>query len=153
PVGDVDQGAGKPKMPDPARAPLVRKAFELYATGRHNLDTLGDELFGFGLRNRRGGRVTRTGLSTLLNNPFYIGLIRIRKTGELFQGAHDPIITTSLFNRVKAVLAGKTNVRSERHDFLFRRLIRCVRCGYAMIGESQKGHAYYRCHTKSCPPT
>src|SRR2546422_5562400 len=52
PVGYVDQGAGKPKMPDPARAPLVRKAFELYATGRHNLDTLGDELFGFGLRNR-----------------------------------------------------------------------------------------------------
>jgi hypothetical protein len=52
-------------------------------------------------------RVTRTGLSTLLNNSFYIGLIRIRKTGELFQGAHEPIVSTPLFNRVKAVLREK----------------------------------------------
>lgn len=47
----------------------------------------------------------------------------------------------------------KANVRTDRHAFLFRRLVRCVHCGFATIGESQKGHAYYRCHTKNCPVT
>ena len=37
PIGYLDRGGGKPKEPDPARAPLVRVAFELYATADHNL--------------------------------------------------------------------------------------------------------------------
>src|SRR4029077_2705893 len=32
PIGYLDRGKGKPKEPDPAKAPLVRRAFELYAT-------------------------------------------------------------------------------------------------------------------------
>src|SRR2546429_3593635 len=40
PLGYLDQGKGKPKELDPVRAPLVRKAFELYGSGRYNLDTL-----------------------------------------------------------------------------------------------------------------
>src|SRR5215469_7474337 len=34
PIGYLDQGAAKPKTPDPIRGPLVRKAFELYVSGR-----------------------------------------------------------------------------------------------------------------------
>jgi hypothetical protein len=34
-----------------------------------------------------------------------------------------------------------------------RRLITCKLCGYSLIGETQKGHVYYRCHTKGCPTT
>ena len=151
PVGYLDCGKGKPKEPDPATAPLVRQAFELYATGRFTLDTLEDQLFRLGLRSRRGGRVTHTSLSTLLNNPFYIGLLRLRCTGETFPGAHEPLIPQSLFARVKDVLAGKVNPKVLQHDFLFRRLLRCARCGYSLIGERQKGHVYYRCHTRSCP--
>lgn len=44
PLGYKNAGAGKVKEPDPARAPLIRRAFELYATGRYSLDTLGEEL-------------------------------------------------------------------------------------------------------------
>src|SRR5437899_1697442 len=33
PPGYLDCGGGKPKEPDPVQAPLVRQAFELYATG------------------------------------------------------------------------------------------------------------------------
>src|SRR6059036_2194251 len=56
PVGYLDCGKGKPKELDPTKSPLVKMAFELYATGRHTLDSLGEELFRRGLRNRRGGR-------------------------------------------------------------------------------------------------
>jgi DNA invertase Pin-like site-specific DNA recombinase len=150
PIGYVDKGAGKPKEPDPAMAPLVRRAFELYETGRHNLDSLGQELHRIGLRNRTGGTVTRTGLSTMLNNPFYVGLIRIERTAETFLGIHQPLVPKSLFDRVGTLLRGKVCTRNYRHDFLFRRLLACANCDFSLIGELQKGHVYYRCHTKDC---
>jgi len=153
PLGYLDKGQGQPKVFDPVQAPLVRKTFELYGSGRYNLHQLSDETFRLGLRNRRGNRVTLNGLSVLLNNPFYIGLIKLKSTGELFPGAHEPLIPKSLFDRVQHILNRKTNTRSFRHDFLFRRLITCRPCGYSLIGEAQKGYTYYRCHTRGCLTT
>ena len=153
PVGYLDKGGGKPKEPDPIHGPLVRKTFELYATGEYSLETLRKHITKLGLRNRRGGEVSETGLSILLNNPFYIGIIKLKKTQETFQGVHEPLISKSLFDRVRAVLSGRINVKAQKHDFIFRRLLRCQSCGYNLIGEYQKGHCYYRCHTTECPTT
>lgn len=153
PIGYLDQGKGKAKTIDPIMGPLVRKAFELYGTGRYSLETLGEELHKFGLRNHHGGTVTRNGYSTLLNNSFYIGLIQIQKTGETFVGVHQPIIGKNLFDRVQAVLTGKTNAQTQRHAFQFRRMLACAGCQYSLIGERQKGHVYYRCHSRQCTGT
>jgi site-specific DNA recombinase len=153
PLGYLDMGQGKAKELDPARAPLVRRAFQLYATGSWTLEPLCEELYRSGLRNRRGGPVSINGLSTILNNPFYVGVIRLMSTGETFQGVHEPLIGKSLFDRVRLVLQGKFAARSQVHDFKFRRILKCADCGYALIGERQKGHVYYRCHTTDCPTT
>jgi DNA invertase Pin-like site-specific DNA recombinase len=150
PVGYLDRGAGRPKEKDPTKAPLILQAFELYATGNYSLPRLVDELDGLGLRNRAGRRVTLNGISTILNNPFYMGLIRLRKTKELFRGIHQPIVSKQLFDTVQNTLRGKTVPRLSRHDFVFRKLIRCKQCGSNLIAEVQKGHSYYRCHTKDC---
>jgi DNA invertase Pin-like site-specific DNA recombinase len=150
PVGYLDQGKGKAKIIDPIMGPIVRKAFELYGTGRYSLETLGQEIHRLGLRNRHGGAVTRNGLSTLLNNSFYMGLIQIQKTGENFVGIHPPIIGKTLFDRVHAVLTGKVSARTQHHAFQFRRMLACAGCQYSLIGERQKGRVYYRCHSKPC---
>src|SRR6266498_5351359 len=52
PLGYVDCGKGNRKELDPVRAPLIRKAFELYATGKYNLDTLVEEMYRVGLQNK-----------------------------------------------------------------------------------------------------
>lgn len=153
PIGYLDCGAGKPKAIDPVKGPLVRRLFEAYATGRYNLHALKDEAAKIGLRNRREGVVSINGLSTILRNPFYVGLIRIKRRREIYEGIHEPLIPKSLFDRVQAVLDGKLAARPEKHDFLFRRTVRCKTCGYALIGEKQKGFVYYRCHTSECPTT
>ena len=153
PIGYRDEGAGNPKSFNPITAPLVKRAFQLYATGRHNFFTLGDELFRLGLRNKRGGRVSKTGISVMLNNQFYIGLIHIKRTGETFQGKHPPLISKSTFDRVQQLLSGKIRNQGLRHEFLYRRKLRCIHCRYALIAEVQKGHTYYRCHTSTCPRT
>ena len=153
PLGYLNCGGGKPKEPDPRTAPLVRKAFEMYASCRYTLDQLSDELYRLGLRNRADARLTRGGLAKLLKNPFYFGLIRLRTTRETFSGVHRPLIPKSLYDRVQKVLSGKANTAVQKHDFVFRRLLKCRQCGNTLIGERQKGNHYYRCHTPDCPTT
>lgn len=153
PIGYLDNGGGKLKTPDPARAPYIRQAFELYSTGNFTLEGLAEHLGQLGLRTRGGRPVNAKRLSEMLNNPFYAGIILIRTSGERFEGKHEPLVSQETFDHVQQVLRGRSSVHQKRNDFLFRRLLRCSKCGYALIGERQKGHVYYRCHSKSCRGT
>jgi site-specific DNA recombinase len=153
PLGYQDNGAGKAKTIDPVTGPLVRKAFELYVTGNFTLYTLRDELFRLGLRNRGGGKVSMNGLSKILNNSFYMGIITIKRNGQVFQGNHESLISKHIFDTVQDVLQGRFHTRTNRHEFLFRRLVACQECGSTLIGEQQKGRAYFRCHTRTCSTT
>jgi len=153
PIGYLDNGAAKVKTIDPEKGPLVRQALEMYATGQWSIPTLVDELYRRGLRNHAGGKVTRTGLHTILRNPFYTGIIRIRAANQTFAGNHESLISKRTFDRIQDTLHGRVGTRTKVHDFPFRRFIKCGRCGYSLIGELQKGNVYYRCHTKTCPTT
>lgn len=153
PIGYLDNGQGKAKTIDPLKGPLIKLAFELYRTTKFTVPQLKDELFLQGLRNLGGGTVSVNGLSTILRNPFYMGVIRVRRTNQFFQGNHDALISKRLFKEVQDILDGRLTARPEKHEFLFRRLVKCKHCQYSLIGERQKGHVYYRCHTKACPTT
>jgi site-specific DNA recombinase len=149
-VGYKDAGAGKPKTVDPTAAPFVRKAFELYSSGNWGLDSLVEEMYRLGLRSRNGRKVTRNGLATILHNPFYMGVIYIKKTDEMFEGLHEPIISKKLFDYVQDILEGKNHKKKQRHFFVFSKHIICSFCRNKLIAETQKGFVYYRCHTKRC---
>lgn len=153
PIGYLDNGAAKAKSIDPEKGRLIRTAFELYGTGQWSIPTLVDEMYRRGLRNLGGGRVTRTGLHTVLRNPFYTGVMRIRASGQSYEGKHEALITKGLFDRVQDILHGRVGTRVHVHDFLFRRFITCAGCGNSLIGERQKGRVYYRCHTSACSKT
>lgn len=150
PIGYLDKGKGEPKEIDPIRGPIVAQLFNLYATGEYSLHDLRKEAISMGLTNKKGGRVSINGLSTMLNNPFYMGLMRIRTTGEVFEGIHVPLIKHSTFQAIKDILAGKNKKKIETHQFIYSRLLKCLHCGYSLIGERQKGHTYYRCHQREC---
>ena len=153
PIGYLNMGKGNPKEIDPVSGPLVKKAFQLYGRGTCSFRQLVEELRHWGLRNHRGGKVTRNGISSMLNNPFYIGLIHIKRTGETFEGCHQPLISKALFDRVQAVMRGKTVACTQRHEFVFQRLLVCQGCGHSLTGETHKGYIYYCCHTKNCLTT
>jgi site-specific DNA recombinase len=150
-LGYLNTGSGKAKAVDPERAPFVRDAFELYASGRFSVESLVIELHRRGLRHGRGGMVHRSSLSRILNNPFYAGLLRLRRSGEVFPGAHTALVSLALFKQVQARLAGRYRSTGWRHDFTLRGLFQCSLCSHPLVGERQKGHVYYRCHTASCP--
>jgi len=151
PLGYKNQGRGLPKIPNPIMAPLIQQAFQLYSSGQYNLYTLGEKIHQAGLRNRRGNRVSRNGLSTMLGNEFYIGIMHIVSTGERYQGIHEPLIKKEQFDRVQDILRGRTKNTGLKHEFLYRKTIKCLHCHYNLIAERQKGIVYYRCQTRDCP--
>lgn len=159
PIGYLDQGSAKAKILDPIQASLLKSAFELYGSGTHSLPELAREMFRRGLRNRKGGKVSINGLATILRNPFYVGLIRIMKTGQMYKGNHEPLVPVDLFEKVQAVLSGKRVDRIQNHLYTYSRIARCASCKYSLIAEGHKGHVYYRCHNRPfktpaiCPPT
>ena len=150
PMGYTDQGAGKPKEIDPVIGPIVKRAFELYATGTVGMRELKRFLETEGVRSRRGKQISKSTLAGMLRNPFYFGRIYIQKTNETFQGGHEPLITRQLFDRVQHILNGRFTASKRRRDFKYRRYLRCA-CGRLLTGELQKGrYVYYRCHSDEC---
>jgi len=150
-VGYSDTGKGEAKTLDPIQAPLVREAFELYASGSVGLNALVETMYERGLRNKNNKKISRNGLVCILKNPFYMGLIKLDTTPEMFVGIHEPIVSKALFDEVQSVFEGKRIPKQNRHFYIFRRVITCKRCENLLIAERQKGNVYYRCQTKRCP--
>ncbi len=149
PIGYHNNGGGQLKTIDPIQGPLVKKTFQLYATGKYTLKTLTKAMQELGLKNTKGKHLYLSTISNILNNPFYTGVLKVK--GRTFQGGHEPLVSSKLFTDVQNILTGKTNSKVVKHDFIFRRLLKCKDCGYSLIGERQKGQVYYRCHSRDCP--
>lgn len=151
PIGYLNSGKGKVKAIDPVKGPLVRYMFERYATNTIAFEQLRHEMWAKGLRTSVGKPLYDNSMTAILNNPFYAGVIRIGTTSETFPGAHEPLITEALFERVQAILRRKTVPKAKKHQFLFRQMIGCGTCpGRHLTGECQKGRLYYRCHGPGC---
>lgn len=129
---------------DPLQAPLVRRMFELYATGTYSIDTLREKMADEGLRSRGGRKVHRSEIAAILVNPMYHGTFRWRK--RLFKGIHEPLISKDLFDHVQRVLKRFVKPRRTKLDFPFRGLLTCGKCGTSFTAErKKKRYVYYHC--------
>ncbi|MDB5292390.1 MAG: Recombinase [Phycisphaerales bacterium] len=150
PVGYVNDKKTRMIVPDIERAPLVRKAFELYATGTYTLDRLLQTVNELGLTNgagtkHKGNPLSRPQYHRLLSNPIYYGTFCYR--GEHHEGKHAPIVTKALFDQCQEVLARKSQpkVLDRFKPYLYRGFFRCGECGCFITTETQKGHNYVHC--------
>ncbi|QJB68922.1 recombinase family protein [Parasphingorhabdus halotolerans] len=150
PIGYIDTGRGQAKTLDPERASLLQQAFELYATRQYSMKTLLPKLQAMGLTNRVGGRLSLHGLETLLDNPFYTGVIRIKRTGKSFPGVHERLISPALYERVQEIKSGKAGPKVTKHNHTYQGLFRCGLCAGPMVPEKQKQFVYYRCPARDC---
>jgi site-specific DNA recombinase len=151
PHGYVNDRNAKCIIPDPVHAPLIRKTFELYATGEYSLAELRKVINELGLVSRRGGKLSISNFHNILKNPLYHGTIRWN--GELYEGKHEPIISKKLFDECQAVLSRRSKAKKPTlKPYMYRGLFRCGECGCFITTETQKGHNYLRCtkRKKTC---
>ncbi|MCX6756294.1 MAG: recombinase family protein [Candidatus Nomurabacteria bacterium] len=135
-------------------SPLIKKMFELYATGNYSLVSLEDEMHKLGLRTKNRGKIYQSRIYDLLLDPFYCG--KMRWDGIVYPAKQEPLISKDLFDKVGIILKrrGKTSLATQ-HNYLFRSKVFCEGCGGVLAWESQKGTIYGHCnnHMKSrnCP--
>lgn len=148
PVGYVNNGKGKVKTICPIKAPLVKQLFHFYVREGYSIRELTKKMNSLGLTNTLDNKLDKNGVTSILKNPFYTGIIKIK--GNHYQGGHKPLISQAVFKKAQDIMSGKTNAKKFKHNFLLRKRLRCNLCKYNLSGEIQKGHVYYRCHTKGC---
>lgn len=152
--------AGKRTIaPDPERAPLVARAFEIYGTGLHSRRRVLEMVTAEGLRTVRDEKVSPQTFEKMLRNEIYAGTMTVPTWGpQRWPGAFEPIISQEVFGRVQAVLSGKALTATPRQrdhaDFPLRRFVRCASCKVPITGAWSTGrtsrYAYYRCRNRSC---
>lgn len=131
---------------DEEYAPLIRKMFEYYATGQYSVGALVQKMHAEGLRTRKGERMGKTKMHVLLTDPYYYGTLTWN--GKQSPGKHTPLIPRATFDRVQEVLERQRNggPRKQKHDQLFKGLIRCKHCSGMYSWTIAKGHWYGYCN-------
>ena len=148
---------------DPDRAPLIRWAFERYATGETSVAELLRDLTARGLVSvatpKRPSRpLGRNALYRVLTNPYYAGIIRYK--GALHPGAHKPIVDPALFDAVQTLLKARTakQTRHVKHAHHLKGLLHCGTCGSRMLldfATNPRGttYAYFVCSGRAAKRT
>ena len=154
PLGYLNNKGTKQIYIDKEKAPLIKKTFEAYATGKYTLKELLKIINELGLRGRRDKMLSVSNYQYILQNPFYYGLIRYN--GEYFEGKHEPIISKKLFDQVHEAMKqkGKPQKQNKMKFFLYRGFFRCGECGFTITADkkikpSGKSYTYYYCAKKN----
>jgi site-specific DNA recombinase len=137
---------------DPVRGPLVRMAFELYATGTYGFHDLIAVLTDAGLRMRptrkypAGNKISIAKLGQLLRCRYYLGYVNLK--GVEYTGRHEPLIGQALFDRVQEVLDGQRGggTRARVHHHYLKGTAWCHRCKRRLMimrGKGKRGDLYF----------
>lgn len=149
PIGYInikDENENKDIVFDPERSHLVRRIFELYATGNYSLKKVRDQITKDGLLSQNGKPLAPSMIEHILKNPFYHGVARSKR--GIFPHKYLPLIDKKLFDCCEGVRLGwgKKPFQYAAKPHIFRGLLRCARCGCAMSPETAKGkYVYYSC--------
>lgn len=118
---------------DPERAPLIRLAFVLYATGDFSFEDLAEELYDRGLTTRPtakhpAGPLSVNKVSDLLRDRYYLGYIDYK--GEEIQGRHEPLVDEDLFEQVQEVIETRAAAHERRrvHHHYLKGSLFCGAC-------------------------
>ena len=164
PVGYINDSRTKTVVVDKKTAPIIRNAFELYATGNYTLQSIGEYFERNHLVAKNGKRIHISRATFILSNPFYYG--HFRYNSEIYEGKYEPIVAKKLFDQVQEVMKRRSRPRHKQKNEpqAYCGLLSCASCGMQITGEyrvktqlngAQHFYTYYHCTKKSktqkCP--
>jgi DNA invertase Pin-like site-specific DNA recombinase len=124
---------------DPVKAPIAKRMFELYASGRLSL-----QLVWRTLKGEFDVALSKSHVEKLLKNPFYVGTFYW--DGKLYPGTHEPLIRRALFDQVQAIFRGHNQPKYKKREFAFGGLLHCAYDDCTVTAEIKKNrYIYYRC--------
>ena len=135
---------------DEERAPLIRWAFQVFASGDWTTSQLHQELVARGLTSaatpRRPSRpIAKSSVHRMLTNPYYKGSVRYQ--GVTYAGAHEAIVPGEVWDQVQTVLGTHRSAAdaTQVHDHYLKGTVFCGQCGARLIvcnAKSSQGTIY-----------
>lgn len=160
PIGYMNDYREKTIVKDPERWDKVRLLFDRFLTGTITVAELtryADEDLGLKTypRKKSGGKaLSYSSVKNMLTNQFYTGRFKYGK--KEYDGNHPVMLSVQEFERIQQLLTSQShNTRPKKtlRPFIFRGLIKCGECGFAVTSETktkrQKNgniHTYTYCH-------
>lgn len=139
--GMHERGTGKIVI-DPDRALLVRKLFVTYATGEYTLADLTRQAKAWGLRNNKHKAtcISKAQMHSIIQNPFYYGMMRMKKTGKEYPHIYEPLIDKGLYDACQAVRLGwnKKPYKYGGKEYVFRGLLTCAVTGRVVSADTKQ---------------
>lgn len=127
-------------MVDPERAPIIRQMFEKFAnehwSGRKIYHWL---KFDLNFRSSTSNKpLTLSNIYRLLQTPLYYGVFEYPvKSGNWYNGKHQPIISKELYEATQKQLKRDKIIRGESKEFAFTRLMTCGLCGSGITAQEK----------------
>ena len=137
---------------DPAKGPIVRKAFEMAACGGYDLEEILTTVNTLGLRTRYNNKLIAKTLRDMLRKPVYKGYQYVEEVGRLVEGNWKPLLDVKMFDAAQNLVRKRSSRRRKRKDddwhYPLRRFLRCSSCG-KLTGSLEKDfYRYYHCQAR-----
>lgn len=152
---NADDGHGKKIIiVDTDRAPYIKRAFELYATGNYSELEICNLLYKEGLRSKKGCKVSKRTFERMFKDEFYTGKFQYSDYPKCEKAQHEPLIDEHTFNIIQERLSGQSKAKTHDEQFPYQGLMRCKVCGGMLSPElKKKKYIYYHCsdyYKKGC---
>ena len=150
-LNDNTKGKGRNIIvKDPERFDLVKRMWKLMASGNYTpsqiLKLANDS---WGLRTRKGKKLSKSTIYRIFTNPFYAGLFEYpRGSGNWYRGKHEPMVTQEEYDKVQVLLGRKGNPRPRKNNFPFRCLMKCGECGSTVVADPKNQIICSKCKHK-----
>lgn len=139
-------------QPNPDQAPVIRKIFEMYASGS-GCESISHYLNENGIKPLKSEMWLKTTIRKILKNPVYIGKIvwnksaitnvivdgkqikkKLKSEPEIYNGLHEAIIEEDLFQRVQDRFGNVPHtVHGKELKNVFYKILFCGKCGKPML--------------------
>ena len=174
PIGYLNLGSMENKPHDPDRAPVIKRMFELYATGNWSLSDIARFANEQGLTTlpRRRKRTRKEILeddiqvedmpqiarpiaicmvSRIFSNWFYTGRVLDNNGNYIKSNSHEALVSDELFTKVQMILRRKqVSIHYDKKlDLPLRGIMRCASCNRVFTPYVKKGITYYSSRCKN----
>lgn len=145
-------GLSRNIVPDPEKAPLIKRVFEEFTSGNYSLSNMVEKAEGWGLKSVFGKKIYKNSMHILLQRTAYYGVYK--HGGEYHQGNYETLISKALFDKVQKVLKIRSKPRKKDWVHTYKGMMRC-NCGCAITATTKQkyykgtdrhaSYTYYHC--------
>lgn len=127
---------------DPEKAPMIKDAFQFYATNLYSIDDLRIKI-----EEKYNIKLTKSYFHVVLKNEFYIGIMTY--SGKKYPHYYPQFIDKELFDKCQEVSQLKRKLPRKKTKLFtanYKGLLQCKECGCAITAElTKKIYVYYHC--------